>query len=199
MLKIDALVAEFEMESPPAIFPHQYNLNDDPIGLAWQEDLWALRKAGLGLLLSRRSYSRAIAFIEDLAVPVEKLRPFIADLQESVPWPMGIYGHVGEGCLHTRPYIQVNDPNAMGRIFEIMPQIADLVRSYGGTLTSEHGDGLARSWLNPRFYSEEVYKQMVQVKQAFDPHNLMNPGKIVEGIFPQPLLRHQGPLQSLLS
>ena len=185
------LVAEFEADQPPALFPFQRTITSVPI----QENVWALRKAGLGLLLSRRSYSRAIAFIEDLSVPPQHLAPFVRDLKKIVPWEMGIYGHAGDGCLHTRPYVNVTDPSEMANIFALMPSIVELVRRYGGVLSGEHGDGLVRSWLNPRLFDPDVYAAMLQVKEAFDPLHLMNPGKIVAAQSPQAYVRPSRPIQ----
>ncbi len=183
------LIAEFEADEPPLLFPMQRNLTS----LSTQEEVWALRKAGLGLLLSRRSYSRAIAFIEDLSVPPQHLAPFVRALKKLVPWEMGIYGHAGDGCLHMRPYVNVTDSREMERIFTLMPAVVDLVRQYGGALTGEHGDGLVRSWLNPRLFEPDIYAAMVQVKEAFDPLHLMNPGKIVAAKPPQEYLRPSKP------
>jgi FAD/FMN-containing dehydrogenase/Fe-S oxidoreductase len=187
------LIAEFEEDQPPRIYASQYNLFNDALGRAWQDDLWTLRRAGLGLLLSRRSYSRAIAFIEDLAVPPEQLASFIKELKACIPWEMGIYGHAGDGCLHTRPYVQIDRPDEINKIFELMPLVADLVRAHGGTLSGEHGDGVVRSWLNPRLFDTTVYEQMLQVKYAFDPVNLMNPAKKVNGEHPHPYVHRSTP------
>lgn len=147
-----------------------------------QEEVWQLRKAGLGLLLSKRSYSRAVAFIEDLVVPPEKLADFIQRLQvylKSHGKEAGIYGHVGNGCLHIRPYMNVGKEQALMR--SMMVDIAALVKEYGGSLSAEHGDGKIRSWLNPTMYGEAIYALFKEIKRAFDPQNLMNPGNIVGG------------------
>ena len=184
------LIAEFEAGDPPPLFPVQRNLTSLPA----QEEVWALRKAGLGLLLSRRSYSRAIAFIEDLSVPPQHLASFVHALKQLVPWDMGIYGHAGDGCLHMRPYVNVTDSREMEKIFTLMPAIVDLVRQFGGALSGEHGDGLVRSWLNPRLFEPDIYAAMVQVKEAFDPLHLMNPGKIVAAKPPQEYLRPSKPV-----
>lgn len=185
------LLAEFEADTPPFMTPEQINLTDPQT----QEEVWTLRKAGLGLLLSRRSYTRAIAFIEDLAVPPAELAVFMRELKRLIPWEMGVYGHAGEGCLHTRPYVCVTNPKEMDAIFQIMPAVAQLVKEHGGVLTGEHGDGLIRSWLNPSFYGKQSYAEMLQVKKAFDPLGLMNPGKIVEGVFPREKVRKSRPIQ----
>lgn len=185
------LIVEFESDSPPSMAQNQQVILNPTI----QNQVWALRKAGLVLLLSRRSYSRAIAFIEDMAVPPHQLAPFVRDLKQLLPWDVGIYGHAGDGCLHVRPYLNVTNPQEMETIFEMLPKVCDLVRKYGGVLSGEHGDGLIRSWLNPQLFDSPLYKAMVEVKKAFDPLNLMNPGKIVEGSSPQPYLRKSRPVK----
>ncbi len=134
---------------------------------------------------SRRSYTRAIAFIEDLAIPPDQISPFYEDLKKILPWEFGVYGHVGDACLHLRPYLNLATDNVLKAMLDVMPPVADLVRRYGGALSGEHGDGLIRSWLNPRQFNKETYEAMIAVKEAFDPLYLMNPGKIVKGRAPQ--------------
>lgn len=146
------------------------------------EQVWELRKSGLGLLLSRRTYSRAIAFIEDIAVPPQNLAPFMEKflkLLNSKGKRGGIYGHVGAGCLHIRPYIDLRQELPLAR--EIMLGVCDLLVEYGGVLSGEHGDGLIRSWLNERLFGKKLYIAFLEVKQTFDPHNRLNPGKVVHG------------------
>lgn len=147
-----------------------------------QKEVWEIRKAGLGLLLSKRSYSRAIAFIEDIAVPPDRLHDFMKrfvtylQLQKK---EAGIYGHIGDGCLHIRPYIDLRQEDELILMQKIMTDTAKLVKEAGGTLSAEHGDGLIRSWMNPDFFGKRIYEAFTKIKHAFDPENLMNPGKII--------------------
>jgi FAD/FMN-containing dehydrogenase/Fe-S oxidoreductase len=146
------------------------------------QTIWELRKAGLGILLSKRSYSRAIAFIEDLSVPPEHLASFMelfCNLLKSYGKEAGIYGHVGAGCMHIRPYIDLRDPSELSLIKKMMEEVTALVIDHGGTLSGEHGDGWIRSWLNPLLFGERIMGSFVKLKRAFDPDNLMNPGKII--------------------
>lgn len=146
--------------------------------------VWDVRKAGLGLLLSKRGYSRAIAFIEDLSVPPDKLSDFIQEFNaymKSIGKEAGIYGHVGSGCIHIRPYIDLRKKEELIRMKEILDHISSMVLAYGGAMSGEHGDGLVRSWLNEKMFGPEVYQAFKNLKKAFDPRNLMNPGKIVNG------------------
>lgn len=146
--------------------------------------VWSLRKAGLGLLLSKRSYSRAIAFIEDLSIPPARLPQFMEKFLQYLAKnnkTAGIYGHAGSGCLHIRPYMDLREKAERELAEQMMQDISDLVLSMNGSLSGEHGDGLVRSWLNEKMFGKDLYQAFLKLKQAFDPKNLMNPGKIVNG------------------
>lgn len=154
--------------------------------------VWEVRKAGLGLLLSKRSYSRAIAFIEDISIGPENLAPFLAEFTQYLKTQgksAGIYGHIGSGCMHIRPYIDLRDPKEMALMRKMMGDVAELVKKYKGAMSGEHGDGLIRSWLNESLFGKRLYEAFCGVKEAFDPSNLMNPGKIVHGKPPTQHLR----------
>jgi len=152
----------------------------DPAQIA---HVWEVRKAGLGLLLSKRSYSRAIAFIEDLSIDPLKLAPFMEQFcgyLKSIGKEAGIYGHIGSGCMHIRPYIDLRQTDELALLHKIMNDISTMVLEYGGAMSGEHGDGLIRSWLNEKMFGKKVYQAFKELKSAFDPLNLMNPGKIVD-------------------
>lgn len=146
--------------------------------------IWQVRKAGLGLLLSKRSYARAIAFIEDVSVAPAKLAPFMKEfcsyLKEQGK-EAGIYGHVGSGCMHIRPYVDLRDQRELDLMRKIMVETSGMVLKYHGSLSGEHGDGLIRSWLNESFFGKELYQAFKLIKKAFDPRGLVNPGKVVDG------------------
>jgi FAD/FMN-containing dehydrogenase/Fe-S oxidoreductase len=186
------LVAEFEGETDSVLDEALNALYERPIGYAQitmkdperQEFVWQLRKAGLGLLLSKRSYSRAIAFIEDITVAPSLLAPFMKEFLTYLSEKgkkAGIYGHAGSGCLHIRPYIDLRKPEECQTMETILTDVAHMLIRHGGSLSGEHGDGLVRSWLNPELYGDKIYKAFKRVKEIFDPENLMNPGKIVDG------------------
>ncbi|MCE5319343.1 MAG: FAD-binding protein [Parachlamydia sp.] len=148
------------------------------------QQVWELRKSGLGLLLSRRTYSRAIGFMEDIAVPPQQLAPFMEKflmLLQATGKQAGIYGHVGAGCLHIRPYIDLRQQEELTLIRQLMLEVCDLLVEHGGVLSGEHGDGLIRSWLNERLFGKELYAAFLALKKAFDPENRLNPGKVVNG------------------
>ena len=159
----------------------------DPIQMNY---VWEVRKSGLGLLLSKRTYSRAIAFIEDLSIGPAQLPSFMEKFQDylkSLDKDAGIYGHVGPGCMHVRPYIDLRKKEELYVMEKMMEDVSDLILQHGGAMSGEHGDGLIRSWLNKKMFGERVYQAFVELKAAFDPDNRMNPGKVVHG---QPLLEN---------
>lgn len=158
--------------------------------------VWDLRKAGLGLLLSRRSYSRAIAFIEDVSVPPDQVANFVAKLDHLLAASgkdVGIYGHIGSGCLHVRPYIDLTRPEELAVMQQLADGVAELLLECKGVFSGEHGDGRARSWTNQKMFGPRLYEAMCQLKHAFDPYGLMNPGKVVASQTETP----QGLLQNL--
>ncbi len=148
-----------------------------------QADVWKVRKVGLGLLMSIKGDVKPLPFIEDAAVPVahlaeyvEKLEAFCNDLGTDVAY----YAHASAGCLHVRPLINAKIAEEVAKMPQIIDFAVDLLHGYGGSLSSEHGDGRARSWINEKFFGTELYGLYRRVKQAFDPHNLFNPGNIVD-------------------
>ncbi len=166
------LLAEFATLPPnfKALFPTQEE----------KKALLALRKAGLGLLLSRREYSRAIAFIEDVALPPEHLAAFVRELKTLLAGrEVGIYGHAGDGCLHIRPFIDLRKKEEVEEMISLQHKVMQLVAKYSGVMSGEHGDGLVRTWLNRELFGDKIFAAFQEVKALFDPQNLMNPGKIV--------------------
>src|SRR5262245_17063989 len=145
--------------------------------------IWGVRKAGLGLLLGTRGDKKPIAFVEDAAVEPSKLPEFIRRFREIVQshdTVEGYAGHCSVGCMHIRPLINLKDESEKAKMVSIANAIADLVLEFNGAMSGEHGDGLARSHFNLKLFGPALYDAFRQVKRAFDPKNLMNPGKIVE-------------------
>ncbi len=150
---------------------------------AQQAPVWKVRKAGLGLIMSKRGDFKPVAFIEDTAVPVEHLADHITQLGnfcESLEVPMVYYAHASGGCMHVRPMINTKVADGLDKMQQISEFTLQLVRKYGGAFSSEHGDGRARSWLNARMFGPELYGLFKDVKQTFDPDNIFNPGNIVD-------------------
>ncbi|SEF85771.1 FAD/FMN-containing dehydrogenase [Nonomuraea solani] len=143
-----------------------------------------VRKAGLGLLMASSVGSRRpLAFVEDTAVPPERLLPYVeefAGILDRHGLRAGFYGHCSVGCLHIRPFVDLRAPGGIGTMRAVAEEIAELAARHGGVNSSEHGDGLARSEFNRRLFGDEIYEAMRQVKRVFDPRGLLNPGKIVD-------------------
>ena len=145
--------------------------------------IWGVRKAGLGLLLGIKGDKKPIAFVEDTAVAPAKLPEFIRRFREVVArhdTVAGYYGHCSVGCMHIRPLINLKEESETHKMVSIANAISDLVLEFNGALSGEHGDGLARSHFNAKLFGPAIYDAFRQIKRAFDPKNLMNPGKIVD-------------------
>lgn len=148
-----------------------------------QANVWQVRKVGLGLLMSIKGDHKPIPFIEDAAVPVEHLAQYVHKIERfcnDIGTDVAYYAHASAGCLHIRPLINSKMAAEVAKLPQIVDFSVDLLHGYGGALSSEHGDGRARSWANERFFGPELYQLYRQVKQIFDPHNIFNPGNIVD-------------------
>ncbi len=157
-----------------------------------QADVWAIRRAGLGILMSRRGDYKPIPCIEDVSVPVLRLPEYVADVTELIgrfSTRAGFYGHASAGCLHVRPLVNLKTRDGVAAMKELMDGAFGLALKYGGVMSGEHGDGLQRSYLNERLFGPGLYSAMRKLKEAFDPRGLMNPGKIVDSAPPDSDMR----------
>ena len=148
--------------------------------------LWKIREDGAGLA-GVSLPTPAYAGWEDAAVPPEKLGAYLRDfdLLMAERGLLGLpYGHFGDGCVHIRIDYPLTSPGGSEVYREFVEAAADLVAGYGGSMSGEHGDGRARSALLPKMYSASALELFGQVKAVFDPHNLMNPGVLVD---PRPI------------
>lgn len=149
-----------------------------------QANVWYVRKVGLGLLMSIKGDAKPLPFIEDVAVPVQRLADYVdgvlAIVQAAGLQKMGIYAHASAGCLHLRPLINLKTVEGVRQLRQISDSVVDLVKGFGGTLSGEHGEGLARGEFSERLFGPELVRAFHEVKLAFDPQCLMNPGKIVD-------------------
>jgi len=144
---------------------------------------WALRKAGEPLLHGIAGDRKPITFVEDNAVPVERLGEFVRRFREIVRrhgTRAAFYAHASVGVLHVRPLINPHSPGDRKIMQRIAVEVADLAKELGGVMSGEHGDGKLRSPLLERFYGPELVHAMREIKTLFDPRGLMNPGNIVE-------------------
>lgn len=149
---------------------------------AAQRNVWQVRKAALPLLLSLPGDRKPIAFVEDTAVEPARLPEFIDRFEEILAGrdtEGSFYAHAGAGCLHIRPLINLKDPDEIRKMDTLAREVCDLVLDFGGAMSGEHGDGLARSHFNRRVFGPRVYEAFRRLKAAFDPAGIMNPGKVV--------------------
>ena len=148
-----------------------------------QANVWKVRKVGLGLMMSVKGDYKPIPFIEDAAVPPEHLAEYVTKLESfcnDMGTDVAYYAHASAGCIHIRPLVNNKIAAEIAKMPQIVEFAADLLHGYGGSLSSEHGDGRARSWINERFFGPDLYQLYRQVKQIFDPKNIFNPGNIVD-------------------
>src|SRR5215467_8240391 len=148
-----------------------------------QKAIWKLRKAGLGLLMGIKGDAKPLAFVEDTAVDPKYLPVFVPRFREIMAKHGAngaYYGHCSVGCLHIRPIINLKTEASLEQVKSIADEIADLVMEFGGAISSEHGDGRARSPYLERVYGPTILQAFRELKRAFDPKNLMNPGNIVD-------------------
>ena len=144
--------------------------------------VWALRKAGLGLLSNIPGDAKPVAVIEDSAVHVEALPAFIGEVQEMLD-RLGLqcvyYAHIGTGELHLRPVLNLKVRTDVERFYKVAEGMAGLVKKYRGSLSGEHGDGRLRAQFIPLVLGERCHELLCQLKGVWDPQELLNPGKIV--------------------
>lgn len=147
-----------------------------------QARIWNVRKMGLGLLDSQPRSARPIAFIEDGAIPIERLGEFVREVEKILSahgTEGGMYAHASAGCLHIRPVLDLKTTRGVENLRSISEAVLALTLSLGGATSSEHGDGLARSEHLARAYGADVMDAMRLLKDAADPHGILNPGKII--------------------
>ncbi len=152
------------------------------VGAEEQARIWELRRAALGLTMSQTGDAKAISFVEDTAVPPERLHDYIENFQRILAkydTQAGFYAHASVGLLHIRPVVNMKSTQGVQRFEAIAGEVADLVLEYGGALSGEHGDGLVRAPFQEKMFGPVLYEAFCEVKSAFDPSNMLNPGKIV--------------------
>ncbi|MGK9465197.1 FAD-binding and (Fe-S)-binding domain-containing protein (plasmid) [Streptomyces sp. G6] len=161
----------------------------DDVDHAWFDDeqhvreLWLVRESGLGATAHVPGQPDTWEGWEDSAVPVHRLGDYLRDLKRLYEqFDYGhpsVYGHFGHGCVHTRIPFDLESEEGVARMRAFVEKAADLVVSYGGSLSGEHGDGQSRGELLVKMFGLELIEAFERLKGLFDPDNRMNPGKIV--------------------
>ncbi|HWV25429.1 MAG TPA: FAD-linked oxidase C-terminal domain-containing protein, partial [Thermomicrobiales bacterium] len=176
--KCDRLVEHLAQRNIPLMTDPQILM--DP---KQQANVWNVRKAGLGLLMSVRGDAKPIPVIEDVSVPVEHLPAYVDAMQKLVAkhnTRAAFYAHASAGCLHVRPLINLKTIEGVEAMVELAHEAAEMAHRFGGVMSGEHGDGLQRSELNEIIFGPELYQAMRELKRIFDPNLIMNPGKKVD-------------------
>ncbi len=189
------LIVEFDGETQDEMLAGLRSMEADPevMGRAYylhvarspkeQADVWAVRKAGLGVFNTMKGAAKPTALIEDAAIPPEHLADYIPEVA-AVCAKYGVemvsYGHASVGVIHVRPVLDLKTKEGVEAYRKISEETFALVKKYGGSWSGEHGDGLIRSYKNRELFGDALYEAFREVKHAFDPEGLMNPGKIVD-------------------
>ena len=150
---------------------------------AEQLRIWRMREAGLGILMSVRGDAKPLAFVEDTAVDPARLPAFVARFDALVRehgFSAAYYGHASVGCLHVRPHANVKDAGELASMERLAEAIADLVIEFDGSLSGEHGDGILRGVFMERMFGPRLVQAFRELKSAFDPQGLLNPGKLID-------------------
>ncbi|QEA40241.1 FAD-binding protein [Pistricoccus aurantiacus] len=145
--------------------------------------IWAVRKAALGATAFPPGENSHWPGWEDSAVPPDKVGDYVRDLKKlykKYDYHGPMYGHFGQGCIHSRIDFDLYTPEGVSRYRAFAEEAADLVVSYGGSLSGEHGDGQSRGELLQRMYGPELIEAFREFKRIWDPDWQMNPGKIID-------------------
>ena len=145
--------------------------------------VWALRKAGLGVLSNLPGDGRPVSVIEDTSVRVELLEQYITEfnqLLEKHKLTCVYHAHISVGELHLRPILNLKDPEHVQLFHDIALETAGLVKKYRGSLSGEHGDGRLRGEFIPMMVGERNFELIRRIKRLFDPVGIFNPGKITD-------------------
>ena len=174
--KTQKLVRDMQAQQTGYAWP----IRSDKAGM---DRVWAIRKNGLGLMLGMKGSRKPSPFIEDAAIPLEHLPEYIDQILKfcaSIDRQVVMYAHASVGVIHVRPVLDLHEQEDIDKMMRITDFSFDLVKKFGGSFSSEHGDGRVRSAYIEKFYGPKIYQALKEVKQLFDPQNLMNPGNIID-------------------
>src|SRR5258706_1810229 len=183
--------ADSKEDLPPRLKALEEDLRARNLGYAYypetelpgQARIWSLREAALGLSMAMKEDAKSISFVEDTAVAPEKLADYIDRFMGIVrrhETTAGVYAHASVGGLHVRPVVNMKTEEGVRKFEAIANEISDLVLEFGGALSGEHGDGLVRGPFMRNIFGPVLYEGFRQIKRAFDPLGILNPGKIVD-------------------
>src|SRR5829696_6853588 len=147
------------------------------------EKIWGIREDGLGATAYVPQEGDHWPGWEDSAVSPDRVGEYLRDLRDlynKYGYHASLYGHFGDGCIHCRVDFDLKTAEGIKKWHSFMEEAADLVVSYGGSLSGEHGDGQQRAELLPKMYGEELMQAFREFKSIWDPEWKMNPGKVID-------------------
>ena len=176
---------------PPRLQALERHLSSNNLGYRYfhaldpaaQARIWSVREAGLGLSMAMKDDNKSLSFVEDTAVAPERLRDYIdrfLTIVRAHGTSAGVYAHASVGCLHVRPVVNLKTEAGVKTFESLATAISDLVLEFNGALSGEHGDGLVRSPFMRKMFGPVLYDAFREIKRTFDPHGILNPGKIVD-------------------
>jgi FAD/FMN-containing dehydrogenase/Fe-S oxidoreductase len=189
------LIAEFGAESQTeaidrarGLVAEMQSLRQPPVIRVFENrreaaQVWEIREAGLAASSRGEHGQEFWGGWEDAAVPPERLGAYLRDFQKLMKqhqYKGNVYGHFGQGCIHVRINFDLRSKDGLLKFRNLMEQAADLVVSYGGSLSGEHGDGQSRAELYPKMFGTELVQAFREFKAIWDPQGKMNPGKLVD-------------------
>jgi FAD/FMN-containing dehydrogenase/Fe-S oxidoreductase len=148
-----------------------------------RKDIWEIRESGLGATAHVPGMRESHPGWEDAAVPPDRVGPYLRDfrkLLKQYDYGCALYGHFGDGCIHVRIDFDLVSEEGIRRWRHFMNDAADLVLSYDGSLSGEHGDGQVRAELLPKMFGSQLIDAFREFKSIWDPDWMMNPGKVID-------------------
>lgn len=156
---------------------------------------WRLTRRAVPTLYRLKGSTRALPFVEDIAIPPAILPEFLVQLQNVLKTHQvtgTLFAHAGQGQLHVRPFLNLANADDVRKMQDLAIDLYERVLEVGGTISGEHGEGLSRTWFSQRQHGP-LYDLFREIKRVFDPQNILNPGKVVADV-PQPLTKNLRPV-----
>lgn len=156
------------------------------------QTIWEIRESGLGATSNVPGMPLAWPGWEDAAIPPERIGEYLREfrtLLEEHGLTAALYGHFGDGCIHCRISFDLFSPEGIANFSAFLEKASDLVVSYGGSFSAEHGDGQSKAIFLRKMYGDELLNAFRRFKALWDPHGKMNPGKVIDPYFPNQNLR----------
>ncbi len=185
-----AQISEVIQQTHHLAFASRMALEDTEI-----QQAWSITQNVIPTLYRLEGSSRAIPFIEDIAVPPSRLPEVLPQIYAALQkhaTTASLFGHPGHGVLHIRPLLNVDDKSDVRKLHAIANDIYEPVIEAGGTINAEHGTGLSRTWFMRKQFGP-LYDVFAEVKRVFDPRHVLNPGKVISEM-PQPIHNNLRPV-----